>query len=194
MNTQTAHTDETAWSLDRLIGELSIVTLKWGPRYGISEVNRLYDTSRRFGLDGVPFYCFTDDPTGMDSGIITRELPDIDLPELYRWTFWRKICLFGPRFPLTGPCLYFDIDSVIVGPLEPLLRDWRGEPRSIRTFAGPKTIRRGGHDGINSSLMLFQSGAHTDIIDRFYTDLESILRIFPSDQGFIYNCLRHEMT
>ena len=174
-----------------IIPRLNIVTLKWGSRYGSENVNRLYRATRKFGLSGSTFHCFTDEPEGLAEGINAAQLPPIDLPEQYRWMTWRKLSLFTSDFPIEGPCLYFDIDTVIVGPLEPLLVDWSGEPRFIETMVGRKTRRQRHHDGINSSMMLFTAHTCPEVIQTFESNKMQTLHNYPGDQGFVYSCLRH---
>jgi hypothetical protein len=172
-----------------LTSRLNIVTMRWGDRYSSAHVNRLYHQTQRFGLARSSFHCFTDDPTGLHANIIPHELPEIDLPEPYRWTNRRKISLFREDLPISGPCLYFDVDSIVIGPVEPLLRNWSGKPRFLRTFSGAKTKRMDKHDGINSSLMLFEAGSCPQVMARFEAEKQQVLETWPSDQGFIHSCL-----
>lgn len=152
---------------------VKIVTIKWGQRYPASYVNLLYDASRRFGLENSEFICFTENADGLAPGIEARPLPEIVLPEAYRWTFWRKLSLFDPVLGLAGACLYLDLDVVITGDLQPLMLGWRGQPRFIRNWLGKKTIRRGGYEHINSSVMLFEGGSGGRVLERFHADQQA---------------------
>src|SRR5882757_3586067 len=91
---------------------MNIVTVKWGKRYGVNPLNNLFAMVQRHS-PGSKFFCFTDDTDGVTAGVECLPLLDIDLPEKFRWTFWRKITLFSPKFPLAGPCLYLDLDVAI---------------------------------------------------------------------------------
>ncbi len=167
---------------------MTIVTIKWGNRYPSDYMNRLFRAVLAHGIKDAEFVCFTDDAAGLDPAIQARPLPEIDLPEKYRWTFWRKLSLFDPVLGLRGPCLYFDLDVVITGDLTPLFAAWSGNPRFIRNWLGAKTIRRGGYERINSSVMLFEGSAGARVLERFHSDPQAALARYPTDQGFIHDC------
>ena len=121
---------------------LHIVCLKAGTKYGPEYVNILYDmVSRNLpeGFDG-DFTCFTDDISGLSPSIATRPLPH---PGLNGW--WNKIALFKPGlFPDGDQVLYFDLDTVITGPLDEIA-SYRGDFAILRDFYRP--------DGLQSSVM-----------------------------------------
>lgn len=168
---------------------MNIVTIKWGSRYPSTYVNRLYEATQANGLIDTVFFCYTDDRLGLDPRIKALPLPEINLPENYSWTFWRKLALFDPALGLTGPCLYFDLDVVIKGDLRPLVAEWSGHPRFIRNWVGAKTARREHFDRINSSVVLYEGSSCGLILERFQADRDGILRRYPGDQGFIHDCL-----
>ena len=168
---------------------MTIVTIKWGQRYPACYVNLLLDASRRLGLEGSEFICFTDNAEGLAPGIQARPLPHIELPERYRWTFWRKLSLFDPALGLDGPCLYLDLDVVLTNDLRPLLADWSGRPRFIRNWLGTKTTRKPHFERINSSVMLYDGAACNLVLERFYAEPEAALARYSTDQGFIYESL-----
>ena len=85
--------------------------------------------------------------------------------------------------------MYFDLDVVITGDLQPLMAEWSGRPRFIRNWVGEKTARREHFDRINSSVVLYDGSVCGRILERFYADREEILRRYPGDQGFIHDCL-----
>lgn len=168
---------------------MNILTIKWGSRYPSSYVNKLFGAVQRFGLKGARFICYTDVVDGLAPGIEAISLPAIDLPEKYRWTFWRKLSLFDPALGLEGPCLYLDLDVVIAGDLQPLLANWSGRPRFIKNWVGPKTAARPQFDKINSSVMLFGGSTCGRVLERFSENREEVLKNYPGDQGFVYDCL-----
>lgn len=67
--------------------------------------------------------------------------------------WWSKLLLF--RYA-SGPCLYFDLDTVIVGPLDGLVS---------RRLAMPKNWGQSGHGGCQSSVMAW--GVPIGIADHF---------------------------
>jgi hypothetical protein len=171
---------------------MNIVTIKWGSRYPASYVNKLFRAAGLHGLKDGRFLCYTDSIDGLAPGIEVLPLPAIDLPEKYQRTFWRKLSLFDPTLGLKGPCLYFDLDVVIAGDLRPLLADWSGRPRFIKNWVGEKTARRAQFDQINSSVMLYNGSTCGKVLDDFHRNREEVLKSYPGDQGFVYDCLAED--
>ena len=54
--------------------KISILTVKWGTRYGPDYVNKLYAGILRNTSWDVVFYCFTDDGKGLHENIKVIEL------------------------------------------------------------------------------------------------------------------------
>lgn len=134
---------------------LNICCVKTGTKYGAEYVNILFDMIRRNLPEGTPgrFVCFTDDPDGLSEGIEARGIPS-DLK-----TWWAKLWLFSKDVFREGDrVLYFDLDTVITGPLDKLL-DYRGAFAILRDAFDP---------GIwNSSIMMWRAGAACEIWDKW---------------------------
>lgn len=94
------------------------------------------------------FVCYTDDPTGLDDCIETRELPK----ELEGW--WGKLYLFSQ---LKEKTLFLDLDTVIVGGLDDIVA-YDGDFAILRDFYRP--------NGLQSSFMLW-NGDHSYIWDKW---------------------------
>jgi hypothetical protein len=65
--------------------------VKWGTKYGPEYVNKLFNGAKG-ALQPLSFmfYCFTDDPSGIDSDVNIKSLPA-------GWTaWWNKAALFSP--------------------------------------------------------------------------------------------------
>lgn len=129
---------------------LRVVTVNWRNYQGIGVqyCNRLYDMVQRNLTDGLPgtFTVFTDDPleTGYHPNIELRILP----PRLDGW--WNKVTLFqGGLFPYGDRILYFDLDTVITGPIDELAA-YDGHFAILRDFYRPK--------GLQSSVMSWMAG------------------------------------
>ena len=84
--------------------ELNILCVKWGTKYSSDDVNRLQRNVKRYLQVPHKFYCYTDDPIGLECDYlpITSDL------EIY----WNKLAMFQKDF-VEGTCLYFDIDVII---------------------------------------------------------------------------------
>ena len=100
----------------------NVICVKFGTKYNSQFVNKLYHDIKRLTKSEFKFYCYTDDPTGID-----REV-NIILP-LGRPTLkgvWNKLRLFDPEMPFKGKTYFFDLDVKIQK--DPLThtdeRDW----------------------------------------------------------------------
>jgi hypothetical protein len=119
----------------------------------VEAVEILYSMVRRnlaAGLRG-RFTVFTDNPADFDhmAGVQTKLLPE----GLEGW--WNKLYLFSEHAFRQGErVLYFDLDTVITGPLD-----------DIAAYAGPFAILRDVYrpDGLQSSVMAWEAGTMTDL-------------------------------
>ena len=156
---------------------LNIACVKVGSEYGPHYVNTLFDMVRR-NLDAKTegrFVCFTDDPTGLDPGIIVKEVP----PDLASRGWWAKLYLFSPQAFISGErVLYFDLDTAITGPLD-AIAGYRGTFAILRDAYRP--------DGLQSSVMAWQAGWELSVIWSNWID-EGKPDIPGGDQAWIERC------
>lgn len=133
---------------------LNIACVKSGTKYGPEYVNILFDMVRRNLAEGTPgrFVCFTNDSTGLSPGISVEPLP----PGLIGW--WNKIALFRPEaFPAGSRVVYFDLDTLIVGPLDDIIK-----------YSGPFAMQRDFYtEARGSSIMAWEAGTLTHIWDNW---------------------------
>jgi Protein of unknown function DUF115/Methyltransferase domain len=125
---------------------LHVCCVKWGTMYGPEYINTLFDMVRRnlpAGFAG-RFVCLTDDPTGLDEGIDTAALP----AGVLGW--WAKLALFrAGAFPRGERVLYFDLDTIITGPLDAIAA-YTGDFAILRDVYRPQ--------GLQSSVMAWEAG------------------------------------
>jgi hypothetical protein len=145
---------------DHMEGLLHVVCVKWGTKYGADYVNKLYRGVTRHLTLPHDFTCFTEDPSGLDEGVLT-------LPLVESWNnWWGKATLFAPH-GLTGRLLYIDLDSVITGSLDDL-----GSYRGVFALMSTKEIYcEKAKDGYNSSIIAWHSSFGQPIYDslrRYY--------------------------
>lgn len=134
---------------------LQIVCVKAGTKYGPEYVNKLEDMVRRNLPGGFPgkFVCFTDDPAGLSDGIEILELPN----NLTGW--FNKLYLFkAGLFPHNDRILYFDLDTLITGPLDEIVK-YDGEFAILRDFYRPK--------GLQSSVIAWEANTHRNIWEEY---------------------------
>ncbi|MCK9362138.1 MAG: hypothetical protein M0P74_00825 [Syntrophales bacterium] len=175
-----------------MIPEITVCCIKWGDKYGPEYVNILASMVRRH-VSAVPyeFVCFTDDPKGIDLCVRTEPMPY----DGKGW--WGKMGLYMNSLPgiLTSRILYLDLDVVITGALDDLLRypsDF-AMARDWPTGTWCKRDRRE-HDG-NSSVVLLRVGSAVRIWDRYVLagqptnandgDQEWVNRTFPNLAGLL---------
>ena len=97
----------------------TIISMKWGKRYGPEFVNRLNNSIKKHTKRPTRLICFTDEQKGIDDEIKCYPLPNINLPSTISQTPWRKLSVW--KFPLedlTGDVLFLDLDIVITGNLD----------------------------------------------------------------------------
>lgn len=128
---------------------LNVACVKVGARYTAEYVNVLFDSVRRNLPAGFPgrFVCFTDDATGLDPAIVVKSVPE----DLASRGWWAKLYLFSEdAFPKGERVLYFDLDTVITGPLD-----------AVAAYDGPFAILRDVYraNGWQSSVMAWEAGS-----------------------------------
>lgn len=136
---------------------LNVCCLCTGTAYGPEYVEILYSMVRRNLAGGFRgrFIVFTDNPSLFSdmAGVQTRLVPE----PTQSW--WDKLYLFSPdALPAGERVLYFDLDTVITGPLD-----------EIAAYAGPFAILRDAYrpGGLQSSVMAWEAGTLTHIWERW---------------------------
>jgi FkbM family methyltransferase len=152
---------------------LNVVCVKWGTEFGPEYVNILAHRVRANLPEGFQgkFICFTDDATGLDEGIEVRPLPG----HLSGW--WNKLYLFG-AFNEGERVLYFDLDTLIVGPLDDIAK-YDGHFTILRDFYRP--------DGLQSSVMAWYASPWiAPIYSCWHSTMDS--SYIGGDQAWIQHC------
>lgn len=163
---------------------LNVVTVEVGDYLGRGRdyVERLHDMVRRNLADGLKgrFVVLTDSIErykGLE-GVEARLLPSATPA-----SWWAKMELFSPiNFPKGERVLYFDLDTVITGPLD-ALASYPGHFGLLRDVYRPA--------GLQSSIMAFEAG--TSLVDSIYDEwsrrrpkLVSNAQLWPGgDQEFL---------
>lgn len=135
---------------------LHICCIRAGAAFAPAYVSNLKDMVTRnleAGFEG-RFVCFTDQPEDLPEGIETAPLP-ANLPG-----WWSKLALFREGlFPAGDRVLFFDLDTVITGPID-ALASWQGDGLAIlRDFYRP--------NGLQSSVMAWCADEHVDIWESY---------------------------
>ncbi len=101
---------------------VNVICIKWGIWYPCDDVNRLFHSIQRNTFSHkVNFYCFTDLSEGLDKDIIVKPLPVLQVkPEDNKYGYRKEAALCEDNLGgLQGQrVFFFDLDSLIVGPLD----------------------------------------------------------------------------
>ena len=158
----------------------TVISMKWGKRYGSDYVNRLYSMVQRHTKRPTRLVCYTDDANGITSAVETYPLPPIDLPEHRRWHPWRKISLWQKELEgISGEVLYIDLDVVITGGLDDFFDYKPGRYCVARNWTQPD--QRIG----NTSVYRFEVGAQTHLYDRIMKECADVMAQYSNSQTFI---------
>lgn len=95
---------------------MNVIFVKWGTKYSAKHVNKIVG---KLYPQFANFYCYTDDPEGIDKYI--KIIPIPKKPALKKW--WNKLIMFSKDFPLSGPTLFLDLDVRINEPIMKYLAD-----------------------------------------------------------------------
>jgi hypothetical protein len=159
-----------------------IICVKWGTLYGPEYVNRLYGMVSRHITGPFRVVCFTDDKRGLRPEVDAFDLPELGCPHPQRTMGkWRKVVLWGETLgDLSGPALFVDLDSVIVGSLDDYFS--YGDPDDVilaRNWAKP--LQRLGQ----TSVFRFPVGRYPHILANFRADPQGVADRHRFEQHYI---------
>jgi hypothetical protein len=138
-----------------------------GTGYGVEYVQRLRNMVRRHLRLEHRFICLTDKPETHIDGV---DFVDI---RHHKWPgWWSKMALFDPALRGMSNCVYFDLDTVIVGDITPLF--------DCRDFAICENFTRAaGHPtypcSYGSCVMYLPLGFGRRIFQRFEADADALM-------------------
>lgn len=169
---------------------MKVICVKTGDKYGAEWVIRLRNMVARHLPLLHEFICVTDRPI---AGVVCIPINN-DLP-----TWWGKVGLFEPGF-IEGDKFYLDLDVVITGSLEKLVRCLDGDRsrlwalddfsyslvRPRQGLSGDALRLLGGHGTINSSVMLWSNDSAKRVWTKFAPEIIGTLH---GDQNWITQAL-----
>ncbi len=101
---------------------INVICIKWGTLYSPAYVNRLKNMVCINSTYPIKFHCFTEKSEGLDSDIIVKPIPSIEVEP--NGCFKRETAFFSPNLgDLQGQrVFYFDLDTLIVNNLDELFQ------------------------------------------------------------------------
>ncbi len=179
--------------LRRFRSLIAVICMKWGTVFEPDYVNVLYQAVSRALHRPFQFYCFTDDPAGLDDGIVARPLPDLGfLPKKRcRMGCWPKIGIFQSGLIEEDCALFLDLDVVVTGPLDAffdhqhrhgglhILREWNSGLWNLLP------LRMRPDRGAQSSVFAWRPIEQHHIYDALRADPNSSFAQNKNDQQFI---------
>lgn len=158
----------------------TVICMKWGTAYGADYANTLHRMVQRHTARPLRFVCFTDDPSGLEHGIVAEPLPAIDLPETHRWKAWRKIALTRPGVGgLSGNVLFLDLDVVVTGSIDAFF-----DHAPEATYCVIENWTQMGSGIGNTSVFRLTVGAHPEVYDTLMADPAGTVARHPNSQTF----------
>ena len=155
--------------------------MKWGDKFSPVYVNRLYAMISRNINYPFNLTCFTDNSNGIRDEVKIQPLLKLDISEDLPERGWNKINIFEEHLAnITGPVLFLDLDVLIVDNIDCFF-DHPGEFLIIHDKKKKKSIEG------NSSVLRFNVGDHTDILEFFKNNFEHIRKKFRHEQAYISN-------
>lgn len=162
---------------------INVLCVKWGDKYSSEYVNRLYSMVRRNMEVPFDFYCYTDKTDGIHPDVKTIPIttglegvwPKLDLLDIFDY----------------GENIFFDLDVVILNPLERLCSvktrtfsvlysQWKEgylQPRARERFP---TL-------YNSSIMKWSGNQGKEVYDYFIKHKEMILFKYVGIDRYLFN-------
>lgn len=152
---------------------LNILCVKIGDKYSSVYVNRLYKMCKKNITQPFKFFCYTEDPSNVDSNITIIPFVDHGL----EITVHNKLFLFSEyvdSYLTDGDRLYLDLDMVIKDNIDHVVNNNVGELTLIRS-SWRKEHRRGfpiWNHMFNSSCMTWRSPHTRPLWEHFIKDVE----------------------
>jgi hypothetical protein len=162
-------------------GPVNCACVIHGTAYSWTYVERLYNMLSRHITPGIKLHVYTEADRPVPEPMIKHELTTWPIPSPKK-SWWYKMQLFNPAHH-SGPLLYFDLDTVIVGNIDWIWQQPTTYFWAIRDF---KYLWRPNYTGINSSVMWWNTQHYQNMWDTFaQQDLATTMRKYPGDQDYI---------
>jgi len=163
-----------------------VVCVKHGSKYDSQYVNVLHSMVQRYLTVPHEFVCYTEDPRGLNSNIVVKALPSI---QLKGW--WYKTMLFNPQLECKGTILFLDLDLIIFRNIDYLFTHEPGKFVVCKDF---NRCFQPHWQKFNSSVVRWCTGQHAQLYNNFIKDPVGISRKFHGDQDWLFDQVKKDFV
>jgi hypothetical protein len=162
--------------------------MKWGTLYSSDYVNKLYNMVKRNLTKPFDFYCFTEDPIGIDEAVIIKPLPEISIPPKNQVSPWRKLSMFASDLAgIKGKALFLDLDNVIIDNIDCYF-DYSDKFCIIENWT------QMGQGIGNSSVYCLEIGKYSFVLDEYNKDPQKIVDTYDNEQIFLSRMIGEDLV
>lgn len=160
---------------------IDVACLIHGQTYDWQYVERLRSMVSRNLAVPITMHVYTEKDRQIPAPYVKHELIDWGIGGPKK-SWWYKMQLFNPLYH-SGPLLYFDLDTVIVGDITWITKLTTDVFWSVRDF---KYLWRPYLYNVNSSVMWWDTNRFADVWQEFnQRDLANLMRMHHGDQDFL---------
>lgn len=151
-----------------------------GNYYGFEYVEKLERALRHNFSVPINFHIWTEKERQVPKHMIRHDLVDLGVNGPKK-AWWYKIQLFNSN-DFNGQLFYFDLDLIILGNLNWMLRLSNDHFWAVRDF---RYLWKRDKNSINSSVMVFNTGNYSGLWKKFKSNLAAIISQYHGDQDYI---------
>ncbi len=161
------------------MNKVNVICMKWGDKFPVDYVNKLYAMVERNLTLPFKFVCFTENSNGIRPEVEIQPLPELNLPNNIPERGWRKLTVFAKNFGgLSGKTLFLDLDVVIVDCIDNLFTI-NGDFIIAHDQKRPHKMEG------NSSVFRFEIGRYPQILEYFEKNFTSIKNEVRHEQAYL---------
>lgn len=165
---------------------VNVLCMKWGEKYDVGYVNRLYRMVKRNITLPFRFVCVTEIADGLDADVDVMPLPDFnEAPPkaLKKCLAWRKLGIFdSDSYDIRGKVLFLDLDVVIVDNIDCFFT-------FSEKLAMPENWSQPGRTIGQASVICYEMGQHVELLERWRRDQASVYESYETEQVYIPRAL-----
>jgi len=164
---------------------INVVCLKHGSKYSAEYVNKLHSMISRHLTVQHKFFCFTENPTGLNSNIIVKSLPDLPIQG---W-WWKPYLFKQGHFQDSDTLLFFDLDMIVISNIDRFVKFL---PDKFVGLEDPGRVFRPNIKRLGSAVMKWPANEYNFVWDNLEKNL-GLTKKFRGDQDWIWSQCQHDI-